>query len=141
MIFYSSYDNFLIVSPKNLFSLSLSYLSPFIFHVKLSFIYFSSIFFHHHFGHRSLLHTSAIIHHTFLQVLMTLVCWCTVIHHHLPSRFQRVRWDIVCAVSCLHRDGTTCFKGPPRRLSNAHFIVCKYSIQRFNIGLQPLFSL
>ena len=43
-----------------------------------------------------------------LNELSSLVCWCTVIHHHRPqgtTLFQRVRWDFmssVCSEMCAH---------------------------------------
>ena len=52
----------------------------------------------------------------------SLVCWCTVIHHHQPqgpTLFWREMGLYMCAVQCVHRNGTYCFKSHPRRLGNA----------------------
>ena len=36
--------------------------------------------------------------------------------------FRRARWDFMCAVFCVHRHRTSCFKFHPRRLGNIQLI-------------------
>ena len=51
----------------------------------------------------------------------SLVCWCTVIHHHRPQEpllFRRERWDFTCVQSYVCRHGTSCLESHPRRLGN-----------------------